>query len=84
MLMQALMLFVLFVLPNRRGLFVRGSEICMPGSVWAYSTQRDHLSQIHGPAPGTFRRWGWRPHEVLKPVSTLPAFIFIDWHSCKT
>jgi len=33
MLMQALMLFVLFVLPNRRGLFVRGSEICMPGSV---------------------------------------------------
>jgi len=33
MLMQALMLFVLFALPNRRGLLVRGSEICMPGSV---------------------------------------------------
>ena len=62
------------------GLGMRGTQVCLPGRFRADRAQRDLLLQIALLAGGTFRRRRRVQHQVLEPVSAVPAFVFKDRH----
>jgi hypothetical protein len=80
MFVQIRVLLSLSVTADGRSLRMRGTEIRLPCGFRTNRAQRDELLQILVPAGRAFRRGRRMQHQILEPVSALPAFVFKDWH----
>ena len=77
---QMLMIFVLLVFANGRGLLVRRAKVRLPRSFPTHRRQRNQLLQIFFLASRACRFRRSTKDQVLKTVSALPALVLIDRH----
>ena len=59
---------------------VGGAEVCLLRRFRTDGAEGDELLQIFLLAGRAFRRRGRMQDKVFKAMSTLPAFVFKDWH----
>jgi hypothetical protein len=80
MLMDVRMFLTVLFATNGGGFAVRRTEIRFPGGFRTHCAQRNQLLQVVCPARRAFGGWRRMQHKVFKPVSTLPALVFVDGH----
>lgn len=80
MFVQMRVVLVEFFVTDRRGLRMRGAQIRLPGGFRTHGAQRDQLLQFAVFANRAFRRRRRMQKQVLKPMSTATALVFVHRH----